>query len=469
MDIAPLKRADMPKPLALKRLLGPSFILLGLGLGSGEIVLWPYLSANYGLGIIWAAVVGITLQFFLNMEIARYTLATGESIFVGFARRLGKLTPPWFIASTLIPWMWPGLAAASGKILAAAFNISYTSAIPVAILLFIGVVLSSGTVLYKTQERFQKGALFVGVPFILVLTVLFLTPDTGGAFISGLFGNGILPTGETYFMLPAGISIATFLGALAYAGAGGNLNLSQSLYIKEKGYGMGAYAKKLKGLFALKSAQASITGTTFELTQQNKRYFSLWWKRVNIEHAAVFWATGLTTMVALSVLSYETAYGHSGVTQGISFVTIQSKIMGEVFHPFVATAFLVVTGMLLMFTQFSVFGSTSRIMAENLVLSDDERFPARNSSQYFYVFLWLQILAGIAILQAGFTEPLVLVTVSAVLNAFSMFIYSIFILITNESLLPTVAKATIFRTCMLISVILFYGFFAGFVIFQTVT
>lgn len=469
MDLAPLSRADMPKPLALKRLLGPSFILLGLGLGSGEIVLWPYLSANYGLGIIWAAVVGITLQFFLNMEIARYTLAMGESIFVGFARILGRFAPPWFIASTLIPWMWPGLAAASGKILSEAFGFSYSSTIPVIILLAIGVTLSSGAVLYKTQERFQKGAIFIGVPFILGLTILFLTPETGTALINGMFGNGVLPTGERYFMLPAGISIATFLGALAYAGAGGNLNLSQSLYVKEKGYGMGAYAKKLKGLFSSAPKEGSLTGTTFELTQQNKRYFALWWKRVNIEHAMVFWATGLTTMVALSVLSYETAYGTPGVTQGISFVSTQARIMGEVLHPVVSTLFLVVTGLLLMFTQFSVIGSTSRIMAENLVLVDDKRFPAKNSSSFFYAFLWLQIFAGITILKTGFTEPLVLVTVSAVLNAFSMFIYSIFVLFTNESLLPTVAKATVFRTCMLLSVIMFYGFFAGFVLYQAIT
>lgn len=468
MDLAPLKRADMPKPLPLKRLLGPSFILLGLGLGSGEIVLWPYLSANYGLGIIWAAVVGITLQFFLNMEIARYTLVTGESIFVGFARLLGRFAPPWFIASTLIPWMWPGLAAASGKILSEAFGFSYTSTIPIGILLGIGVTLSSGSVLYKTQERFQKGAIFIGVPFILGLTILFLTPETGFALFDGLMGNGILPTGERYFMLPAGISIATFLGALAYAGAGGNLNLSQSLYVKEKGYGMGAYAKKLKGLFSNAHHEGSLTGTTFELTQQNKRFFALWWKRINIEHAAVFWATGLVTMVSLSVLSYETAYG-TGATQGISFVSTQARIMGEVLHPVVSTLFLVVTGILLMFTQFSVIGSTSRIMAENLVLTDTERFPAKRSSSFFYTFLWLQIFAGIAILKTGFTEPLVLVTVSAVLNAFSMFIYSIFVLFTNESLLPAVAKATVFRTCMLLSVILFYGFFAGFVLYQAIT
>lgn len=75
-------RKELPPPLTLGALLGPSFILLGLGLGSGELILWPYLVAHFGLGIIWGAVLGIAFQFFLNMEVERYALITGESVFV---------------------------------------------------------------------------------------------------------------------------------------------------------------------------------------------------------------------------------------------------------------------------------------------------------------------------------------------------------------------------------------------------
>ena len=42
-----------PEPISLKKLIGPSFVILALGLGSGEVILWPYLTANYGLGIAW--------------------------------------------------------------------------------------------------------------------------------------------------------------------------------------------------------------------------------------------------------------------------------------------------------------------------------------------------------------------------------------------------------------------------------
>ena len=47
------RKASFPKPNNLINLLGPSFIILALGLGSGEIILWPYLTSKYALGIAW--------------------------------------------------------------------------------------------------------------------------------------------------------------------------------------------------------------------------------------------------------------------------------------------------------------------------------------------------------------------------------------------------------------------------------
>jgi len=77
---------DLPDPQPLRRVLGPGVIAAGVGLASGEFVLWPYISANVGLVFLWAMFVGVTLQFFINMEIERYTLATGETALTGFSR-----------------------------------------------------------------------------------------------------------------------------------------------------------------------------------------------------------------------------------------------------------------------------------------------------------------------------------------------------------------------------------------------
>src|SRR3990172_5155967 len=142
---------DMPLAPRLSKLIGPSFIILGVGLGSGELILWPYLASNFGLGIAWAAVVGITLQFFLNMEIERYSLVTGESVFTGWTKKWGRVMPVWFIASTIIPWMWPGILAAAATAAAAAAGMEYSRWWGIGMLVVLGGIYSMGKVVYRTQ------------------------------------------------------------------------------------------------------------------------------------------------------------------------------------------------------------------------------------------------------------------------------------------------------------------------------
>lgn len=460
-QLAPLKKANMPAPWPLTKLIGPSFIILGVGLGSGELILWPYLSSNFGLGIIWAAVLGVTFQFFINMEIERYTLVTGESIFVGLTRKYGWFTPIWFILTTLIPWMWPGIAAASATVFASALGIPYSGFIGIALLLLMGFIYSLGHVVYKTQEQVQKSIILVGVPFIFVLTLFLAKTADWQALSQGLIGKG-----DGFWFLPEGLPFATFLGALAYAGAGGNLNLAQSLYVKEKGYGMGKFSGRITNIFKGEKEDIKLEGTTFDLTKENLANFREWWKRINIEHAIVFWITGAFTMVMLSLLAYSTVFGSEGVGTSINFVIFESQAVATKTFPFLGKFFLIMAGIMLFGTQFSVLGSNARISSENLVITDQKKFKIGNLPKFFYIFLWIQIVAGIAIFASGFTEPLGLVIIGAVLNAISMFIYSGLILFMNHTSLPKELRPSRWRTVAVGSAFLFYGAFSIFTILQ---
>ena len=269
---------QLPKPPSLRNLIGPSFILLGLGLGSGELILWPYLASNFGMAIIWGAILGITFQFFMNMEIERYALVRGESVFVGYARK-SRFIPFWFLISTFIPWIWPGIAAASAVLISTVFGISDTKIVAIGLLIVMGVILSVGPVLYKTVEGIEKILIAVGIPVIFVFAIILAREDVWTQTAKGLIG-----VGDNYFLFPEGIAIATFLAALAYSGAGGNLNLAQAFYIKEKGYGMGKYAGRITSLLTGKVEDISLTGTRFELSTESLADFKKWWKLINIEH-----------------------------------------------------------------------------------------------------------------------------------------------------------------------------------------
>jgi len=461
--LSPLGIKELPPAPSLKRLIGPSFIILGVGLGSGELILWPYLASNFGLGIIWAAVLGITFQFFINMEIERYTLATGESVFVGLTRKFGRFAPYWFILTTLVPWMWPGIAASSAKLITTAIGVKYTALSGIILLIVLGIIFSLGRVVYKTQEKVQKAIILIGIPFVLAITLIFAKGTHWVSLLGGLAGQG-----EGFMFLPLAIPFATFLGALAYAGAGGNLNLAQSLYVKEKGYGMSKYSGHITNILSGKKEQVSLEGNAFEPNEENLSRFKTWWKRINIEHALVFWLTGAFTMLLLSLLAYSTVYKHPGVETSINFVITEASIIAQKTFPALGTFFLAMAALMLFGTQFSVYGSNSRISAENLVIANPDRFKIDKLSKYFYIFLWLQILAGILIFALGFTEPLALVVTGAVFNAISMFIYSGLILWLNLTKLAKPIRPSFVRIIAVGAAFLFYGGFGIFTLLLNV-
>lgn len=461
-NLAPLSKKNIPNPLPLRKLIGPSFIILGVGLGSGELILWPYLTANFGMGIIWAAVVGITFQFFINMEIERYTLATGESIFVGLTRKFGRFIPYWFIITTFLPWIWPGIMAASSRVLSEALGIPYTRYVGIGLLLFLGGLYSLGQVVYKTQEKIQKAIILIGVPFVFLITLLFAKTSDWVAL-----GAGFLGVGEGFWLLPGGLPAALFLAALAYSGAGGNLNLAQSLYIKEKGYGMAKFAGQITNILSGRRQEIKLEGAIFETTPENLQRFRLWWKRINIEHAVVFWITGAFTMVLLSLLAYSTVYKDPGVESSINFVLREASIITTKTFPFLGILFLGIVALMLFGTQFSVYGSNARIFSENLTIINKEKYTTDKLPKFFYGFLWLQIFAGIVIFASGFTEPLTLVVTSAVLNAFSMFFYTAMILWLNLTSLEKPLRPSTLRVLALGIAFIFYGIFSIFTIVQS--
>ena len=310
----------------------------------------------------------------------------------------------------------------------------------------------------------QKAIILVGVPFVFIVTFYFAKLSDWGTLLTGLFGKG-----ENYYFLPKGLPIATFLAALAYAGAGGNLNLAQSLYVKEKGYGLAKYAGKLSNLFRKGEDDVKLEGYSFDETPENIKNYKKWWWRINAEHAIVFWFTGALTMIFLSLLSFSTVYGNPGLVSGINFVFMEAQAIAQKTHGLVGTLFLLMVSLMLFGTQFSVYGSTSRINAENLALLLPKKFPTKHMSKYFYFFLLFQILVGITIFSLGFTEPLRLVVIGAVLNAISMFIYSGLILWLNKTSLPKATRPSLLRTIGVLAAFLFYGGFSMFAIYNYFT
>ncbi len=449
----------LPKPPSLIKTIGPTFILLGLALGSGELILWPYIIANYGLGIIWGAFVGITFQYFLNTEVIRYALYKGESVFVGFSR-ISKLLPIWFVICTFIPWAIPAFAATASKILGYVLNIQQTFIIAVLFLLIIGFILSSGSYLYHTIEKMQKIMLLLAIPFILGLSFYVSNAVSFGELAKGLIGIG-----DGYLFLPSGISLASFMAAFAYSGGAGTLNLAQSYYIKEKGLGMGKYASKISSLFSKNKQAFALEGVNFEDNKENRKIWTQLWKTSALEHLIVFWGLGLVAIFLLAAMSYSLLYGQN-VKEGLSFLFKEAEFIGIKTNNFIGTTFLIASFVMLSTTQIGVLESSSRIISENFILIFHKKGKKVNLSKAFYIALWGQILLGIIILSLGFSEPKELLTISAVLNAFGMLSSFPFIYFLNKKELKKFYQAGNYRNLMLLLATIFFIAFLSVIVFE---
>ena len=90
---------------ATLRHLGPSFILVGSVVGSGEIILTTTLGATVGFVMLWWVLLSCWGKSIVQAELARHTVATGETALTAFNRLPGSLPGKrgrvsWFI------WLW---------------------------------------------------------------------------------------------------------------------------------------------------------------------------------------------------------------------------------------------------------------------------------------------------------------------------------------------------------------------------
>lgn len=435
-------------------LLGPGIVLVAMGLGSGEYILWPYLIAQFGFGVIWGALVGILLQYFISIEASRYTLASGGSIYYAF-HKLNRFIPLWFIISTFTSFAWPGIIASSGLIFAKLLGIEDYKIPTVIMLLIIGILLSFGGKVYNNLEKFQKLVILISIPVLLIISLMLVNFDVVSNLYLGIFGIG-----QGYFLFPSGISMIGFLGAIAYSGAAGNLILSNSFYIQDEGLGM---AQGMNTQIHRKSEHKETPkGEIFDLSnEENIIEFKKWYRLNAFEQFISFFIIGILTIIILAIISYALLYPYEG-SEGLSFIFMQSELLVNKFGQFIGSGFLIVGVLFLFKTQLGIYETTSRIMTENLQLFSSKITKRFKRSNIFFTFLWLQIISAILITLLNIEQPLEILLIGTFFSALSMLALSVLLFLLNRSsIIPNRIKPGNLQQGIIILSIIFYMVFVG--------
>ena len=456
-NLPPMPYRDMPEPLPLARVLGPSVILAGLGVGSGEYIIWPFMASTVGLGILWAAVLGVTVQYFLNMEIERYTLATGETAVAGFVR----FWKPWgalFCVFTIVPNMWPGWATSGVTVLTFLMGGGNVPLITVGVLVASGVALTVSPVVYQTLERAQFFKVGLTLVFLALAIVMAIDASAWAELPRMITQVGRLPDTN---ILP----ISLVLSGLVFAGAGGVNNLAQSNWIRDKGFGMGVYIPRIVSPITGEEVAAPATGSMMRQDPENLRRFHGWWAVANKEQLVSFWFICVFSITIFSTLAYSTLYGReiSGEAS-LGFIRAEGEALKTVVAPWFGSFFWMFGALSLMLVALGVIDYISRIVADVLktvYLKESQRWT---ESRVYFLVVWSTIAAGSIILLSGLDQPLILLVIAACLNGMVMFVYSILLIQLNRRALPPALRVRGLRLGMLVFATVFYGFFAGWLV-----
>ncbi|MGY1605277.1 Nramp family divalent metal transporter [Geodermatophilus sp. SYSU D00815] len=436
---------DLPEPPAsFRHVIGPGIIAAGVGMASGEFILYPYIASQVGLVFVWAAFVGLATQYFLNMEIERYTLATGETALTGFSRYWRH----WGLVFAILAYfanIWPGWATSSATLVTYLFG---GSVVPIAIgmLLLIGITLTMAPVVYQALEKIQ----FAKVAAVLILIIV------SCFFAIGADAWSDVPDIVTQAAIPAEeLGFALLLGALAFAGAGGGQNLCQSNWIRDKRFGMGAYVPRIVSPITGQPEAAPSTGFVFEPTPENLGRWRRWWKFANTEQLTTFVLISFLTILFTSLLAYSTVFGEEGLENSIAFLQAEGEALDESVGSWFGTFFWVIGAVSLFAAALGIVDYTSRLGADVLKTA---YLKNANESKIYFALVWGLVGIGVVVLLSGLDQPLVLLVIAAVTGGLMMFIYSALLLVLNRRTLPPQIRPGGVRVAALVWSFLLFGF-----------
>ncbi|BCX16060.1 MAG: iron transporter [Candidatus Parcubacteria bacterium] len=427
-----LEKRELPSPLSWKKALGVGVVVMGMAVGTGEIILWPHLVTKHGLNILWMALLGITSQYFINKEVARYTLATGESFFTASARVFKWLVPFWFF-SAIILYIWPGWAAALGTILKELFNFGsyyFWSLIVLGLVLLITFL---GRVAYNVLEKSLKIVVPTFILMLLVISFFNLNWSLLMEALRGLFSFG---------SFPKEIDINVLLGAIVFTGAGGMLNLCVSLWYRDKQLGMCAYGEKITNPISGKTTSSLTKGYIFETNPQNLEKWRGWMKYVKVDQGIIFWLTGLIALFLLVVNAYAVLKPQGIVPEGLQLAVVQAHIFGQKLGKFGFDLFLIMTFLMLFSVMWTVIDALTRIISDilytNSRIGPFSRFLKFFSNIplnfFYYGIIVLIVIAGALLIPLK--QPLAFLVLSGALGGLSMAIYTPLLIYINNRLLP---------------------------------
>jgi hypothetical protein len=441
--------------------LGPSMIALGVSIGSGEWLLGPFTAGKYGfIGIGWVIMVSAILQTFYNVELARFTMATGEVPVVAFNR-----VPPgikfWMPFTLIIIFManiWGGWASAAGQCLFTLFTGRAHAASEIEYVRLLGILLLAlsfclflfGKKIARTIEIFNTTIVIVTLVSLFIITAIIVPFSYWSSAFASLVTIQPPPKGTD----------ATHLGALAgYTAFASGINFMMINYYREKGYGMGTKVGYISGMIHGKQKKLLASGVTFRDTERNRIQWKRWFRFLLVDQWVVFFIGAIFGMMLPSILvGYLAGQPGAGELGEGNMPIYAATELGNLYGPLIFVFILLIGAIVLIATQTTILEMMIRNTTDSFysvspwfrkLINDDPR-------RFYYPFaVFLIIIISIIIHLA---VPTRLILISANMANFAAMIYPLVMIYLNRQL-PKPARIKWWGYIVLVFNVVFFGFF----------
>ncbi|MFQ5688880.1 MAG: Nramp family divalent metal transporter [Gemmatimonadota bacterium] len=466
--------SEIPQVPRLTQLIGPSVIALGMGLGAGEFLLWPNLVTVNGYGIWWLFWVGVVTQFVVIGEIERWTLATGESVFGGMARLDRWGFWPWFfLVATLVSFFWPGWASSSADFvrqIVLAVTGAKMAWQPIALLMlaFIWVSLAISRIVYNALERFEIGLVLAFFPLLAIALIMAgILPSDVLALLGGAASVGHAPQA-----LLTGRQFPTLLIAVAYAGSGGTLLLGQSLWLRDKGFGMAAHQGRIAGIRG-ENEEVSRTGYTFDPTAApaGLARFREWVRVSQRELLITFVLLILLSVVITSMLVTSTlGTGNTQLAGDLTgMVARQGEVLERIGGLWLRVVFLLGGSFVLFSTQLGIVDTVTRLTGSVFYERYGRRTRFWTLKRTFLFFLTLFVAASMTIIGISWAgglgmdrlQPNFLVLIAGPFTIASMYAFALVVGYLNVRRLPAVLGPSLWKRWGMVWAATLWGWFTA--------
>ncbi len=455
------EEAELPaaQKLGLKSwtlLIGPGLLLAGSNIGGGEWLFGPIVTARYGGQLMWLATLSIVFQLFYNLAVMRYTLYTGEPIFVGYFRTTpGPKFWAFFYLLIDLGGIWPYLASNAAVPLAAAFlgrlpgpeddQIVRWTGYGIFTAAFIPLIF--GGKIYNSIEKVMVTKIVLVMGYLTFVSLFMVSGETWFSVFSGFVKFGSMPEGD--------VDWATLAAFAAIAGAGGLSNMSFSNYARDKGWGMGPLVGAIPSMVGGKTVKLAHVGKVFAINEDSLKRWKGWLHHIQRDQLAVWFVGCMLGMALPSMLSLEfipgvEVEGHAAAAMTARGIADRS---GEIFWFLTLLCGFIVLAP----GQISDIDSITRRWTD-VIWTGNARVQHLDGHQVkniYYVIMFLFFLWGLIALRLT-PDPLVLAIVTGTLRNIGLGATALHTLYVNRKLMPKELQMPLFMQAGLVGCFLFF-------------